>query len=92
VNPEALFVLAVLDNLCQGRGTFVDHENNEWQEPCPFCGCKSYVAFLDAEWKGNESSPDDVFECFGCGATSTRRDCFGGEHEWDKDLALEELN
>lgn len=82
-------VLAVLEDRCQGRGTFVDHENDEEQDPCPFCGCKSYVAFIDNEWSGMDSSPDDVFECFACGATSTRRDHFGWVPDgyWGKDRA-----
>lgn len=75
-----------------GRGTFIQKTNNvkssDWDyNPCPFCGCQDYIAFIDDEWKGNQSSPDDVFECFVCGATSTRRDAFGNYETvtWDKD-------
>lgn len=92
VRADSLFALAIIESRRGDFGTLVDHENDEYQDPCPFCGCKTYVAFLDREWKGNESSPDDAFECFGCGAVGTRRDFFGGDHEWDKDAARRGLN
>lgn len=72
-----------------GRGSFIHKTHADWDEkPCPFCGQFSYFAYLDDEWKGNQSSPDDVFECIGCGSTMTRRDAFGAYDDpkfWDKD-------
>lgn len=76
-----------IDEMC-GRGTYV-HKNppNEFDVPCPFCGAFDHIYFSDEDWNGDQSSPDDVFECVVCGATSTRRDHFGAYDtaSWDKD-------
>jgi hypothetical protein len=88
-------VLELIEELT-GRGRLVDKRTEDpdpiFDDECPFCGSFWHVAYLDNEWTGNQSSPDDVFECPGCGATCTRRDSFGPRadgDEWDKDIAID---
>lgn len=76
-----------IQRMTQG-GTLIDKRHHGLDdEDCPFCGLRWHVAYLDKDWDGNQSSPDDAFECPGCGAVATRRDFCGNweGHTWDKD-------
>lgn len=87
--PISLAAQSVIDYA--QRGTFIHkHKSDFGEDPCPFCGHWSYIAYLDIDWNGNQLSPDDVFECIGCGAFHTRRDAFGQREwgYWEKDKVL----